>query len=158
MKHSHLSERERYQIEAFLGGGLTVGQAAARLGRHRATIYRERKRTGARPYRTQAAQSHRQTRALSSNRNAPRHDQRPWRHVRRKLMAQWSPQQIAQRARLQGKPSASHQAIYNWIGRRWPKVHDRPRWLLRRAPGKGPQRPAGAVFGWAKSEPAALPV
>ncbi|WP_421955024.1 helix-turn-helix domain-containing protein [Polaromonas sp.] len=43
MTHHHLSPTEHYQIQAWLEQGLNKCQIAGRLGRHRSTIYRERR-------------------------------------------------------------------------------------------------------------------
>lgn len=135
----HLSEHERYQIETLLGQ-LSVDQIARRLGRHRCSIYRELKRCAPAQYCAKQAQAHRKACASRSNANAPRHEARLWRRVRRRLQSQWSPQQIAGRARLRGQCCPSWQAIYAWCQRHW---HLRQRRPLRRA-----ERQAGRG-GWA---------
>ena len=112
----HLSEHERYQIETLLGQ-LSVDQIARRLGRHRCSIYRELKRCAPAQYCAKQAQAHRKACASRSNANAPRHEARLWRRVRRRLQSQWSPQQIAGRARLRGQCCPSWQAIYAWCQR-----------------------------------------
>jgi IS30 family transposase len=40
-KHKHLSERDRYLLEGYLGSGLSVRDIAAKLNSHISTIYRE---------------------------------------------------------------------------------------------------------------------
>jgi transposase, IS30 family len=125
----HLSEHERYQIQ-HLRNALSVDQIARRLGRHRSSIYRELQRCAPGKYCAIQAQSHRRGCAARSCANAPRHDTRIWRRVRRRLARQWSPQQIAGRARLRGQPCPSWQAIYAWCLRHWPHRQQRP---LRRA-------------------------
>lgn len=141
MSYSHLSQEERYQIERLLDEGLKVAQIALRLARHRSTIYRELGRIPAQRYRAGSAQSHRAKTASRSSANCPRHDSQIWRSVHKRLAQQWSPQQIAGRAKLLGQPSASWQAIYGWIKRTWPERTKRP---LRRAW----RRPS--AFAWAR--------
>lgn len=141
MSYSQLSQEERYQIERMLQEGLKVSQIAMRLGRHRSTVYRELNRTAGKRYRACMAQRHRRSCGQRSSVNAPRYSRTIWAPVRRRLTWQWSPQQIAGRAQLQGQPCASWQAIYGWIRRSWPLRHQRP---LRRAY----RRPSN--FSWAR--------
>jgi IS30 family transposase len=141
VSYSQLSQEERYQIERMLQEGLKVSQIALRLGRHRSTLYRELNRTAGKRYRARIAQRHRDYCGQRSSSNAARYASSAWTPVRRRLARQWSPQQIAGRAQLQGKPCASWQAIYGWIKRCWVQRQQRP---LRRA-----QRRASNL-GWAR--------
>lgn len=141
VSYSQLSQEERYQIERLLREGLKVAQIALRLGRHRSTLYRELNRAAGKCYRAHTAQRHRLRCGQRSSANAPRYASSAWAPVRKRLTLQWSPQQIAGRAQLQGQPCASWQAIYGWIRRFWPQRYQRP---LRRAY----RRPSN--FSWAR--------
>jgi transposase, IS30 family len=140
--HSHLSQAESYQIENLLSEGLSISQIAARLGRHRSTVYRECKRCAG-SYAAQTAREHRQQCAGRSNANAPRYQHRVWAVVRKGLDKCWSPQQVAGRAKLQGQRCPSWQAIYDWSRRVWPERSRRP---LRRAQ----TRKRTGLRGWVK--------
>jgi len=43
-KYKHLSERDRYLLEGYLGSGLSVKEISQKLNSHISTIYREIKR------------------------------------------------------------------------------------------------------------------
>jgi IS30 family transposase len=119
MYYAHLTRRARYQIEQYIQEATPVGLVARKLGVHRSTIYRELKRGcgAASLYEAAHAQAAAARRARRSAANHPRKPASLWRSVARRLLQEWSPEEIRDRARLLGQPFASVPAIYAWIRR-----------------------------------------
>ena len=71
MHYAHLTQAERYQIEAGIQAGLNASQIARKLGRDRSTIWREINRGGSqrRGYSSQSAQLAAERRARRSAAN-----------------------------------------------------------------------------------------
>jgi transposase, IS30 family len=150
MGHSygHLTEQERCAIFRLHAGGISRGEIARQLGRHRSTIGRELRRnalaSGYQPVAAQRLASARRWRGTKIERSS-----RLRAIVDDQLIAMGrSPEQIAGRLeREQGKPAISHESIYRYIysplGRRQ-KLH---RTLCRakarrgRRPRQGERRP-----------------
>ena len=115
MGYTHLTKEERYQTWALLGAGYSQRQIARRLDRSPSTICREiRRNRGLRGYRSKQAHSVAQERARCC-RSRPRIRPEQWRLVERLLRREWSPEQIAQRLRLEGVLRVSHEWIYQFI-------------------------------------------
>lgn len=110
MSYTHLSQEERYQIQALRAVGLGPAEIGERLHRAASTISRELKRNGYSggygPVAAQRKASER--RAHNGRRVAPA----IWRQVEACLKKDWSPEQIA--ATLGG---VSHETIYQHIYR-----------------------------------------
>lgn len=113
MGYAHLTEDERYTIYEMRKEHHTLEEIAQALGRHKSTISRElRRNRGERGYRP------RQAHALSQARracNGRRLAASVWAFARRKLKADWSPEQIAGRARCSGQGRISHETIYQRV-------------------------------------------
>jgi IS30 family transposase len=115
-----LSMTEREEIMLGVERGESDTEIAARLGRHRSTIWREVRAGGGRgAYRVLRAQLGAEQRA-----RRPRGcwtEARPdvWQEVQRWLRLRWSPEQIAKQLRIdhRGDPrwSVSHESIYQAI-------------------------------------------
>ena len=115
MSHSHLTLEERISIEIFVSMGLSCREMARRLGRSHSTLSRELRRnvgSAKRGYRAQSAE-----RRARKRRKRPRHYRcmnRPellaW--VDEKLRANWSPEQIAGRIRLEYPKGSKHAYQY----------------------------------------------
>jgi transposase, IS30 family len=146
--YGQLSEQERCAIFRLHAGGISRGEIARQLGRHRSTIGRELRRNAlASGYQPVAAQ--RLARARRWRGTKIERSNRLRAIVDDQLIAMGrSPEQIAGRLeREQGKPAISHESIYRYIysplGRRQ-KLH---RTLCRakarrgRRPRKGERRP-----------------
>ncbi len=113
----HLTLEERIKMEALLGAGVKADQIAKQLGRSRSTIYRE----------LQRGQRHSQTYSAKLCQDSSR--QNMWRNQASKappdsiikiveekiLNEQWSPEQISNWLKLQGKISVSFTWIYKHI-------------------------------------------
>ena len=122
MSHSHLTLEERISIEVFVSMGLSCREMARRLGRSHSTLSRELRRnsnSAKRGYRAQSAE-----RRARKRRKRARHYRcmnRPgliaW--VDEKLRANWSPEQIAGRIRLEYPEDQSMristETIYRWV-------------------------------------------
>ena len=135
MYYTHLTRKERYQIERLTQQGVAVAQIARKLRVHRSSIYRERRRGGGGLYVAACAQAAAERRARRSAANHPRKPAALWRSVARRLLRDWSPEQIWGRAKLLGRPSVSAPAIYAWIrrqGARGRRLFEHLRYAWRR--------------------------
>lgn len=115
-KYQQLTLEQRYQISAFKQAGFSNSAIARQIGVDKSTVGRELKRNrskrGYRPKRADAL-------ALARRRGKvkPRISRKTWREVEGALRRQWSPEQIAGRRRLEGKPQVSSERIYQHIYR-----------------------------------------
>lgn len=122
MPYQHLSENERYVI-SHLQYEYSIREIARRLGRSHSTISREFKRAKARhPWTTYyydwshplALERRRQPRHLKRQSN-----QRLVAYVASKLRQKWSPEEIANRVRIDypavEQMRISHETIYRWV-------------------------------------------
>ena len=109
MTYTHLSQTERYQIQALMKAGQTQIDIARILGRHKSTISRELTRgSGSRGYRPRQAQNLSEARSQCS-RNAAHISPETWHATMAFLGLQWSPEQIASQLPI------SHETIYQKI-------------------------------------------
>ncbi len=122
MSYQHLSEKERYVI-SHLQYDYSIREIARRLDRNHSTISREFKRAKARHPWTTYHYSWTQPLALESNQQ-PRHfrrqnNQRLVAYVASKLSQEWSPEEIANRIRIDypkdDRMRISHETIYRWL-------------------------------------------
>jgi IS30 family transposase len=134
--------QERDRLAQLFSQGANKAEIGRALGRDKSTIGRELQRnaTGGEYLAGQAqdaSERRRRERPLVRKMEAPELNDA----VRTGLAHEWSPQQIANRLKQQGKPSVSHQTIYAWIR----QDQDREHWqtFLRRR-GKRPYRPKKA--------------
>ena len=110
--YTHLAQEERYQIHALMKAGHRQAEIAILLGRHPSTVGRELARNwGGRGYRPQQAHALALSRAHAA-RIRPRITARQWAAVSALIRRDWSPEQIADRARLEGTLAISHETIY----------------------------------------------
>jgi IS30 family transposase len=122
MSYHHLSEKERYVI-SHLQYSFSMREIARRLGRHHSTISREFKRAKKRhPWTTYyydwshplALEGRRQPRHLRRQNN-----RRLVGYVESKLRLEWSPEEIANRIRIDypddDQMRISHETIYRWV-------------------------------------------
>jgi IS30 family transposase len=118
-QYQQLSPNERYLIAQMKRKGFSQSDMARCLGRPRCTISRELKRNrsshdGA--YRYEVAQRYTDVRRRRERRGS-QFTKWQWWLVKVKLKRLWSPEQIAERLKLEGKLSISHETIYRWIRR-----------------------------------------
>jgi len=115
MAYHHLTQFERYQIYAFLKADFSIRRTAEEIGRSPSTISRElRRNRHLRGYRPKMAQGLADLRAVNS-RSRYRIAAHHWRGVASLLKQQWSPEQVAQRARREGTLQISHEWIYRYV-------------------------------------------
>jgi len=143
-RHDQLTLEDRHALFRLHAAGTAVGEIADRLGRHRATIYRElgrnRKADGADlPETAQRLAWAKRLRGSKLERRSQLGEL-----VRDRLAMGWSPEQIAGRLRpTTGQHRISHESICRWIygpiGRR-ERLH---RYLARAKPRRGRRPRAG---------------
>lgn len=119
-KYHHLSIHERDQIAYFEATGLTVPEIAIELGRHRTTIWREmhRNKPIIRDVRYLAHRAHirAMNRKALSHRKVRIPDPIAREYIRRKIVLDYSPEQIAGMMRIECPELAvSHETIYQFI-------------------------------------------
>jgi IS30 family transposase len=118
MIYRQLTLEERYQIYTALKCEKSHAETAILLKRHRSTIWRERWRNAGanRSYRALHAQlvaNRRKLNRVYLRKLTPELQ----RVIRKKLVLQWSPQQICGRMRLEGYDCVCPETIYRWIAR-----------------------------------------
>jgi len=118
MDYKHLTEEERYQIDDLRREGFNQEEIAKQIGRSPSTLSRElRRNRGEKGWRPRQAQ-HKATERLSirGNNNVRKVSEAALIYAEQHLTEdQWSPQQIAGRAKLEGLPTISHETIYQRI-------------------------------------------
>ncbi|MBN2718984.1 MAG: IS30 family transposase [Deltaproteobacteria bacterium] len=119
MKHyTQLTQEERYTISILRKQGLSNPEIARMIGRHRSTIYREIRRNKCRDngYRPFKASKRTRGRRSRSRRNC-RFGKRARNLVFKYIRDEWSPDQISNVLRNEGRLHISHETIYKWIRR-----------------------------------------
>lgn len=119
MEYHQLTQDERYLIAKLSKHRIGVSQIAARLGRHRSTIYREIERNktpGDGGYRAERAHSYAVARR-SRCRRKPQYSAKQLARVDALLQRQWSPEQIAGALRRRRQLQISWRTIYRHIHR-----------------------------------------
>ena len=119
MTYHQITSEERYTIAALRREGFRSSEIARRLGRHRSTISREVRRNSSRcdgSYRPSKAIERTNGRRSRSRRNQ-HFTKADFAMVEKKLKADWSPEQISGRLRLDGELSISHETIYIHVWR-----------------------------------------
>jgi len=119
MHYAHLTQAERYQIEAGIQAGLKASQIARRLGRDRSTIWREINRGGSqrRGYSSQSAQLAAERRARRSAANARTIAPSVRRQIAGLIRRDWSPDQARGYLVRFKHPAASVPTVYAQIRR-----------------------------------------
>ncbi len=115
--YRQITADERYTLACLPWLGRSDGTIGRVLGRHRSTIWRERRRNATRHdgnYRAQLAHWYAMSRRSHSRRNC-RFTAAAWHLVRQCLERQWSPEQIAGRLRREGRLRISHETIYRYL-------------------------------------------
>ena len=106
MTYQHLSQNERYQIQALLKAGHAISRIAEIIGRHKSTVSRELTRNvGLKGYRPQQAQRFAELRGRKS-RNARRVNASEWSLAKALLMDKLSPEQVSSQVCI------NHETIY----------------------------------------------
>jgi len=113
-RYTQLAREQRYQIYALKKAGHSQSKIAELLGVHKATISRELKRNlGQRGYRPNQAHQLAQER----QRRKPRKRITPetWSLIESRLRLDWSPEQVSGWLRRTGRPTVSHERIYQYV-------------------------------------------
>lgn len=115
MSYSHLSIIERGQLETLLQLGWSARAISRQLGRHHATISREIKRScSEESYQSLPAQkAYQQRRAASTP--IGKFTSELADELQDKLKQTWSPEQIAEKRRLEGRVFVCFKTIYRWL-------------------------------------------
>jgi len=118
MDYKHLTMEERYQIDDLRGENFSQADIARELGRSASCISREMSRNkGERVWR--ASQANKKAQMRLSNRgqaNASRVSEAAKGYAKAQLINyQWSPEQIAEVSKLEGREHISHEFIYQLI-------------------------------------------
>ena len=117
MTYTHLTQCERYQIQALKANNFSVRRIAAQLGRSASTIAREIKRAPA-AHNYQAEPAHDLAlKRKAKCRNARTISPERWSAVHSYLRQYMSPEQICGRLKLEGAVPVSHESIYQHIYR-----------------------------------------
>ncbi len=121
-KRKKISYRERVQIEVSIGVGLSNGEIALKLGRHKSSITREINRNKGGPkrknYRAEFAQAQADFSKYRATQQNPGKDPKIWKYVEAKLRIGWTPELISGRIAYDHPQwSISHETVYQYIYR-----------------------------------------
>lgn len=143
-RYCHLTLDERCRLRGLMEMGLSAGETARRLGRHRATIHREirRNRCGD-GYRPDSADRRAWARKLRGSRIERSTGLQTY--VEDRLAMGWSPEQIAGRMGREGSEHAiSAESIYRYAYSPCGRRAGLPRQLAQRKAKRGRRRRNGA--------------
>lgn len=117
MGYRRVTHEDRVYIQASLDAGLSNIQISDKLGFDKSTIGREIQRNcGKRGYRSRQAK--RKAIERQALRNGPyKMDPVIMSMITERLALKWSPEQISNRLRVEGKPYVSDKTIYNFIAK-----------------------------------------
>lgn len=129
-KYRQLTRENRYQIRALLDAGKSADETALILQFHRSTIFRELKRGSVKARSAHWGECAYKPGWAHKAYLLRRSNLREWHphvkikgrleeKIREKLFLAWSPEQIANRLRLEKQTHVSHEAIYRYIA--WDK-------------------------------------
>ena len=114
-KYKQLTSGQRYQIYGLKQAGLNQTRIAQKMGVDKSTISREfRRNKGQRGWRPKQAQSLRDERKQACI-NGKQFSSDSWAEVERLIRADLSPEQAANRLKLEGELPISHEAIYRHV-------------------------------------------
>lgn len=112
--YSQLTQEQRYQIQAYMKAGFNQTQTADFIGVDKSTVSREvRRNRGRRGYRAQ--QAHRFCLERRAGKARSRIPPATWRHVRRLLREDWSPEQISLWLAQETEQPVSCEHIYQYV-------------------------------------------
>ena len=123
MPYTHLTENERYVISHLSVAGFSLREIARRINRHHTTVSRELERNGPEYDCTIYWYDWTHPRALKRRYKARHHRRRSNPHLVKyvisKLRADWSPEIIAEKLKIEypddDEMRVSHETIYRWI-------------------------------------------
>jgi IS30 family transposase len=139
--YHHLTEKERKRIARLVQAGDSQAMIARRLGRHRGTVSRELRRNATGKAYWPVAAQHQSERRRRQGRRRKLEDLPLQRYVAERLIAYWSPDEIAGRLRREfphdKRWRISRQTIYAWL----------------RTPPGGPYRRSLRRGSWRRKRP-----
>jgi IS30 family transposase len=115
MSYSHLSIIERSKLEILHQQGKSARAIAVELGRHHATICREIRRNAQLPSYEAESSQHAYKERRKASVPPGKWTEEQAKELEEKLQATWSPEQIVERFRTEGKPTVCCKTIYRWI-------------------------------------------
>lgn len=135
--YTHLSEEQRYQIEALLKTGITQKRIAEIIGKSESCICRELKRNI--PKKGRGAFEYRPSNAIRlsnirqrTKRKKIRFSEEMKTFIRQKLMIDhWSPEIISQIGKSELGDFISHESIYQWIWLSKSRARPKDRYLYK---------------------------
>ncbi|MDQ6957979.1 MAG: helix-turn-helix domain-containing protein [Mariprofundaceae bacterium] len=114
MNYTQLSQEQRYQIAILKKAGHKQSDIADMMGVHKSTISRELPRnTGLRGY--QAKQAHRLAMERRQEKVRPSITDQDWLRIEALLRQEWSPEEMGERLKREGRHSVSHEWIYQHV-------------------------------------------
>ena len=113
----HLTIKDRIKLEALLEAGFSIKEISKQLGKHRSTIYRERRKLGSLTDQYNASLFQKQaSKNMVRDQSAKRPSQTTIRIIEEKILNdQWSPEQISNWLRKNKQESPCHRWIYKHI-------------------------------------------
>ena len=115
MTYTHLTQQERYRIEAAIEHNQTFRQMSVAMGRSSSSLSREVARNGTRTGYCAAAAQTRADARMVGNTRARTIASNTWDHVRHYLQCDLSPQQACERLKAECAQTISHERIYQYI-------------------------------------------
>ena len=154
MSYRQLTQKQRYQIEAYMRMGMKKSGIAREIGVHRSTITREIGRNSSERWGYDSSRVCRTVRERHRDKRKHRMDEQTWARVRALLeVRQWSPVQISERLKLEGLTSVSHETIYRYIYRDKQEGGDLYKHLRRRHKYRKRIHKYCKRFGWDTRRP-----
>jgi transposase, IS30 family len=118
-EYRHLAREQRYSIQRLKENGLKQYEIAQRIHVDPSTVCRELKRNRSAKGEYSALGAHRRALSLKSDRAYLYKKQKIFgvleELIRQKMKEGWSPQQISERLRREGREKISHEAIYRYV-------------------------------------------
>ena len=115
MKYKHLTAEQRYMIEIRLKSGHSKKQIAEEVGCNISTIYREISRNSVNGHYISSCAQNRASLRFKALKNRLKFNATVAQHILDKIKWHWSPEQIVNYFRLQGKAFICHKTVYRWI-------------------------------------------
>lgn len=115
MSYRQLTREQRYQIGAYIRIGMTRSRIAKEVGVHRSTITRELRRNESGRWKYNPSRAIRMTRERHRDKRKHRIERATWERVEKLVKMEWSPEQISERLKVEGKSAVSHETIYRHI-------------------------------------------
>lgn len=115
MSYRQLTPEQRYQIWACLKMRMKRSEIAREIGVHRSTVTRELRRNESGRWKYNPSRAERFARERHERKRKHRIGEETWARVEALLKLQWSPEQISNRLKLEGRREVSHETIYLYI-------------------------------------------